>query len=173
MGWFSKSSSTTNVSQTDNYNFDQRQAADAGAIVVRDGHVSITDGGAIDAAENVALNALDLAEGVADLGAEFVFDALGFVQSNTRDAFDLVADSQSNAFDFTQSNTSDTLDLIAATQNAAFGYVQQGHDASNALVTRTIEQQREESAQLGSQILRLGIPAIAILGLIFIMKGNG
>ena len=173
MGLFSSSSKVYTSSQTDNYNTDARVAADGGSVVVRDGHVTITDGGAIEAAQDTAQGAFDLAEGTAKLGAEVAFDALGFVQSNSKEAFDHAAESQDRAYDFASATTRDTLDLIEATQNAAFGYVQNDRDASNDLVTRTIEQQREESAQLGSQILRLGIPAIAILGLIFIMKGNG
>lgn len=76
----SSSSKSSNATTTNNA--DNRVAADNGAIVVRDGTVEVTDGGAFELAQNVTDEAFDAANGIAQLGGDLAFDALGFVQKS-------------------------------------------------------------------------------------------
>ena len=113
------SSSSRSSTATSTSNADNRVAADNGSIVVRDGSVQVTDGGAFDLAQNVTDEAFSAAEGIAEIGGAFAFDALGFVQSNQQE--------------------------------------------TNRLVGAIIDQQRDETTQLSSQLVRFGIPALVII----------
>ena len=69
-------SSQSNRTSTATSTADNRVAADHGAIVVRDGSVSVTDGGAIEMAGDVSERAIDLAGDVAIEAFDFSNGAL-------------------------------------------------------------------------------------------------
>lgn len=84
----SSSSKSSNATTTNNA--DNRVAADNGAIVVRDGEVNVTDGGAFELAQNVTDEAFDAATGIANIGGGLVEDALGFISQSQENTAQLV-----------------------------------------------------------------------------------
>ncbi len=45
----------------------------------------------------------------------------------------------------------------------AFGFVEKNISQTNALLTRVVDQDRDESTQISTQLIRIGLPVIALI----------
>ncbi|GGX52332.1 hypothetical protein [Saccharospirillum salsuginis] len=105
------------------YNYDNRQdnstniqEGDLAAGAIRsDGDVTITDGGAIDMAGDLAGEAFDLSESTTDRALDFGERSLVESYGFGRDSLELVSDNSAEVFDAIDTNNRRTYDLVEST----------------------------------------------------------
>lgn len=135
---FSSSSSRTFEQNTTNNTSTDARVAADNGAIVTRGDVTVTDGGAIRMAGDISERAIEAGEMFGRLGEDIAGKSFGVVD---------------RAFDFGV---------------AGFQAGQEAQEGTREVLGQILEAERSESTQLSSQLIRIGIPAIA---LIFIVQG--
>ena len=172
----SRSSSATSTATTD-----ARVGADNGAIgVSSQGNVNvqivpdeafylgeaaieavadIADGttyGALSLSESVSRDAFDFADGT-------TYGALSLSESVSRDAFDFADEANYNALSFADRSGADAYDFAARSIDGARKTVSDVTGQFAEALAKTQEISRTESAQIAEQIIKIGLPAVALV----------
>lgn len=134
----SSSNSRTLETNTTNNTSTDARVAADNGAIVTRGDVTVTDGGAIRMAGDISERAIEAGEMFGRLGEDIAGKSFGVVD---------------RAFDFGV---------------AGFQAGQEAQEGTREVLGQILEAERSESTQLSSQLIRIGIPAIA---LIFIVQG--
>lgn len=108
------SSKSKTANSTRNTTTDRRTAADGSAIVVNGrGRVKVVDGGAIKGNVQIADEALDAASGIAEIGANIAGDAFDIVDSMADAQTRFGADALRTSLSFARAASDDSRALVA------------------------------------------------------------
>ncbi len=114
----------------------------------------------------VSSDSTDLSRAALDGGFGFGNDAFDFAADRAADAFnfgdDVLAYSEDRG-DAAFELAAKALDQIDASQDEAFGFAGQGLAEVSGALTSTLNASQEDSTQITSQLLRLGIPFAALV----------
>lgn len=114
-------------------------------------------------AKDINRDSLSAAQDAQRDGFGFGRDALDFADRRTSAALGFVEAGNDDAFGFANRS----LDQIDRSQAAAFDFAKGGlGQVSNALAT-TLNASSEDSTQLSQQLIRLGIPALALVAIVW------
>ena len=136
-------SSSSSNSSTSTFQRDARVAADNGALgISSEGpvRVNIVPDQAFNLGRQAVTDVRRVAEGVNDLAEDAIANSLRLVGNTAGDAQDI---------------TSQTI-------SAAGGLVRSTNATLADALTRTIEADKTEEGQISSQLIKIGIPAVAI-----------
>jgi hypothetical protein len=118
---------------------------------------------------------------VAQGGLDLAGDALGQAIGFSEDALSQVSQFGGDAFDFAQGAMDRALDGIEETQDTAFDFAQGARDDAYKFATQSLDQlsgafsstlaaSQEDSAELSSQLIKIGVPAIALILIAQVLK---
>ena len=150
----SRSSSATSTATTD-----ARVGADNGAIgVSSQGNVNVQ----IVPDEAFYLGEAAI-EAVADIADGTTYGALSLSESVSRDAFDFADQANYNALSFADRSGADAYDFAARSIDGARKTVSDVTGQFAEALAKTQEISRTESAQIAEQIIKIGLPAVALV----------
>ena len=150
----SRSSSATSTATTD-----ARVGADNGAIgVSSQGNVNVQ----IVPDEAFYLGEAAI-EAVAEIADGTTYGALSLSESVSRDAFDFADEANYNALSFADRSGADAYDFATRSIDGARETVSDVTGQFAQALATTQEAARTESAQLAEQIIKIGLPAVALV----------
>lgn len=184
-------SSTTNKANSDNTTFDNRMAADGEAVVTRAGGnvlINSTSGEAVElgkeyarAAENMLAKAAAANERVADRAIRQASANLDSSMRFGEEAVYSVTDANRRSLDFAGSaldevgelsrfsinsnaaTLDDALAFSGGQTETAFGFASGALQSVSSALSETLSRSQSESAQLSEKLIKIGIPALALV----------
>lgn len=139
MGFGGRSSSSNSTSSSSS-TVDSKQTADGGAVVARADGGNVTINQTLDDAVEIAGDAFDTVDRAVGSNADTFYEALRFAEGALADTYDI---------------TRSSLDEVTGAQARALDVVAQGFD-------QALQESREDTTQLLSQLITFGIPAIIV-----------
>lgn len=133
-------SSSSNSTSSESSTIDSKQTADGEAVVARADGGDVIINQTLDDAVLVAEDALNSVDNAVGANADTYYEALRFAEGALGASYDLQRNS---------------LDEVSASTNKALDVVAQGFD-------QALQESREDTTQLLSQLITFGIPAIIV-----------
>lgn len=134
-------SSSSNSTSSKSTTIDTKQTADGEAVVARaDGGGDVVINQTLDDAVMIAEDAFESVDNAVGANADTYYEALRFAEGALGASYDLQRSS---------------LDEVSASTNKALDVVAQGFD-------QALQESREDTTQLLSQLITFGIPAIIV-----------